>query len=311
MGIQKTPKRKQKKPKVLRYKLEPYSSRESTRFRCPSCGKEKQFSRYIDVVTGEYFGDNIGRCNREVECGYDSKPDLGKNQFVEKTKVDPKFAEDDSAIPIHSEKEVLSTLNNYDSNRLYQFLITMFDEALVLKTFLKYYVGTAVMWGDGATVFWQIDQDLDVRSGKFMLYDENGKRVKDPPRINWLPIQEGLRRKQCLFGTHLINYNYDTYHVVESEKTAIICALVSPDKMWIATGGLQMINEELFDVFYHKELIFYPDKGIAAEKWREKIESNLADFNTKINTSLNNVEELNEGDDLADLIVFKNRNKKT
>lgn len=43
-------------------------------YTCPSCKSLKMFVRYIEPETGNYFGDNIGRCNMETLCGYDLKP---------------------------------------------------------------------------------------------------------------------------------------------------------------------------------------------------------------------------------------------
>lgn len=48
------------------------------------------------------------------------------------------------------------------------------------RVFHLYHVGTSAKWG-GATVFWQIDANEQVRSGKIILYNsETGHRVKEP-----------------------------------------------------------------------------------------------------------------------------------
>ncbi len=56
-----------------KYQLEKYSGRNS-RYTCPACGKPHRFTRYIDTGTGEHLAPHVGRCNREVECGYHYKP---------------------------------------------------------------------------------------------------------------------------------------------------------------------------------------------------------------------------------------------
>lgn len=59
-------------------------------------------------------------------------------------------------------------------------------------------------------MFWQIDYEGNVRTGKVMLYDcQSGRRVKDENcrgRIGWMhsrvevPDGGGFRLRQCLFG---------------------------------------------------------------------------------------------------------------
>ena len=67
-----------------------------------------------------------------------------------------------------------------------------------------------------------------------------GKRIKDetiPGRINWLhttlkrchQLPKDWQLTQCLFGEHLLPQRPDkTVALVESEKTAIICAALMP-----------------------------------------------------------------------------------
>ena len=52
---------------------------------------------------------------------------------------------------------------------------------------VEYHVGTSKHW-TGATVFWQVDNQGKVRTGKVMLYNpETGKRVKEPySHVSWV-----------------------------------------------------------------------------------------------------------------------------
>ena len=54
-----------KNSSVHRFVLEPYKGLDS-RFTCPSCRKKHSFTKYVDVTTGNYIGDDFGRCNREI-----------------------------------------------------------------------------------------------------------------------------------------------------------------------------------------------------------------------------------------------------
>ena len=108
--------------------------------------------------------------------------------------------------------------------------------------FSDYHIGTAK---NSETIFPQIDIQGRCRTAKIMAYDENGHRIKDKmDRIDWLHARimkkKGLKPsdwnlKQCLFGEHLLSSrSNEAVCLVESEKTAIICALVYPEYLWLA-----------------------------------------------------------------------------
>ncbi len=60
--------------------LQPYKG-PATRYHCPQCrDRQKTFTRYIDTDTGQQLADHVGRCSREVKCGYHYKP---KEYFAE------------------------------------------------------------------------------------------------------------------------------------------------------------------------------------------------------------------------------------
>ena len=215
---------------------------------------------------------------------------------------------------------MLRSLSEYKNNNFIKFLLKYFDSEQVNKVIEKYKIGTSNKW-KGATIFWQIDKEWDVRTGKIMLYDEDtGKRVKKPyNHITWVhnpdkDLKEksitDFNLKQCFFGEHLINDSVKNYSIVESEKTAILCSLLNPKMTWLATGGLQNINEERLLPLKDKKLIFYPDKGEAYNKWCDKLEIFMSEYDIKISDILNKDERLEEGEDLADLGIIKLKNKK-
>jgi hypothetical protein len=112
--------------------------------------------------------------------------------------------------------------------------------------------------------------------------------------------------RQCFFGEHLLSvFDTDTVQVVESEKTAIIASIVAPDKFYVATGGLQNINEERLLPFKDKKLIFHPDKGKAVDLWKDKVAPFMSNYSIKVSEFLEKKEEVGEGDDLADYILIK------
>lgn len=301
---------------VHRIQLERYSGKKS-RFSCPKCGGANQFARYIDVETGEYVGEMFGRCNKIEKCGYHNPPtakDLKDlSVFVPSNKVKEEYREPTFYNTMDA-GTVLRTAINPEDN-LSTFLRTRWDNTLVSKVLNRYYVGEIYYWGQPATIFWQIDSGFNIRTGKIMLYDvETGKRVKAPfNHIDWMhtPSTKGAiesytdyNLKQCFFGEHLVWEPELTINVVESEKTALICTLKKPQTLWVATGGLQNINEDRMVPFTDKKLIFHPDKGQANKLWKDKLEQFKGLIDYEVSDFLETT-NLPDGSDLADYILLK------
>lgn len=315
--------KQQKNNSVHRYILAPYRGLDS-RTSCPSCRKKHVFARYLDITTGDYVGDEFGRCNREIQCGYMRSPtgdDLKKQDlFVDSSKVKAEFIMVTDRINTIDAKLMLKSLCCYSKNNFVQFLLKYFDSGKVKTAIEKYKIGTSNKW-EGATIFWQIDEEWDVRTGKIMLYDpKTGKRVKEPyNHITWAHIpdknlqEEGytdFNLKQCFFGEHLISEKVEGYAIVESEKTAILGSLMNPSITWLATGGLQNINEERMQPLLGKKLTFYPDKGEAYDKWCEKLEPFTEIYDVTVSEVINNDKRLEEGDDIGDLMLIKLKKEK-
>lgn len=146
---------------------------------------------------------------------------------------------------------------------------------------------------NGMTIFWQIDEQQRVRTGKMMLYKPDGHRDKETSyNFDW--IHSTLYRdyrtgysadktdvKTCLFGLHLLNaYKQPNVQqdvcIVESEKTALIMAIAYGNhskQVWMACGGLGNINRDKLKpiIEQHRNIILYPDRdGVKA--WKERAE---------------------------------------
>ncbi len=50
-----------------------YLDKSSKKFICPSCEK-KTFVRYIDIETKQFIRTDVGRCDREINCGFHYSP---------------------------------------------------------------------------------------------------------------------------------------------------------------------------------------------------------------------------------------------
>lgn len=66
---------------------------------------------------------------------------------------------------------------------------------MLILFFKKYKIGTSKNW-NGATVFWQTDNQNNIKTGKIMLFDKlSCKRVKEPyNHITWIHKKSNFRK---------------------------------------------------------------------------------------------------------------------
>ena len=274
----------------------------SKKYICPKCNKKKLVCFY-DSETKEQMPLVFGVCERKNSCGYVSYPEFkdnskNTNTFVYKPPKQTSFLEYNL---------VSKCLKNYSNNNFIQFLKSLFNDDQVNDVISKYHIGTSKYW-NGATVFWQIDNNNKVRTGKTMLYDKKtGKRVKKPyNHVNWvhsiLKIKD-FNLETCLFGLHLIN-NFETNSIaiVESEKTAIIMSIYKPEYLWLSTGQVGCFNYKYLKPIRNYKIIAYPDKK-EFQKWQSKaVELNQMGFDITISNFIENLDCI-DGTDLADLVL--------
>jgi hypothetical protein len=299
-----------------RYILEPYKS-PSSRYRCPGCNKPHIFALYIDVETNNPIDDRVGRCNREIECGYHYPPKAyfdDNGISVEHTPYLPSSPKPQPPTSYLDPEIFKKSLTAYSSNNFVKFLHTIFDQSTVEGLIKKYLVGTSSHW-PGATVFWQVDETARIRTGKVMLYNsETGKRVKEPySHLTWshkvlkLP---NFNLKLCLFGAHLLDREpCKPVAIVESEKTAMIASVYLPQYIWLAVGGLSQLTSERCRILKGRTVILYPDLN-AYDKWHAK----GTEFGFKTSNILENKatkEEISLGLDIADYLIRVNIKKLT
>lgn len=276
-----------------RFHLQKYAPGKYTKQQCPQCGKHKCFVKYIDEERMFVFPDHVGRCDHEDSCGYhytpkeffkdypDMKPDnlddaVWSNANFSKPVI-PSVKRPEPVTPSYISNEIMrKSLSHYDINPLYRYLCNTIGKDSTAKLFERYKVGTSKKWG-GATVYWQVDKDGHVRTGKVMGYNlMNGHRIKEPqPQVSWVHSELKLpdfHLRQCLFGEHLLATSSATVMLVESEKTCLIASHFMPDFLWLATGGKNgCFNADAMQVLRNRGVILVPDLG-ATEKWKVKAE---------------------------------------
>jgi hypothetical protein len=283
-----------------RYILTPYKG-PSTRHRCPSCNQPRKFSLYIDKETGEPLADHVGRCDREDRCGYHYTP---RQYFIDNPQQDTQGPAVPYRAPIIQAAPrpldylplglVEQSRRQLAANHLWQFFAGQIGEAAANEIFEKYRVGTSKHW-PGATAFWQIDDKGKARQCKVILYNPTtGRRVKQDGQSHIAFMGKKVlgnpnaNLQQCLFGSHLLSqYPGAPVAIVESEKTALYCAYIYPNLVWLATGGKQgfrWTDKAVFEPLRGRAVVLFPDLMATAD-WQAKAEKVKAMVSCKIYVS--------------------------
>jgi hypothetical protein len=311
-----------------RYKLEKYSSK--SKQTCPSCGRAKCFTRYIDTESGQYVDENVGICDHKNSCGYHLPPkefkafndlrdlkDFRPIQKIEVRKEKTLCEIDPYYLKLSLKCEIMSDFET--------FLRSRFTQEEVDKATERYFLSSNK---DGHVVYWQIDNCSRVRTGKIMAYDAiTGKRLKEDnlkiknynlkiQPLTWVHselkrqmlLDKNWQLSQCLFGLHLLNqFPNQRVNIVEGEKTAVIMSIFFPDKLWMSTGGFDGLNKEKLLPLKGRQIRLFPDLG-CYDRWLLKAGEIMRESGLKIGVSkcLEQCDKdlgLEDGDDLADLYL--------
>ena len=186
----------------------------------------------------------------------------------------------------------------------------------------------------GMTIWWQIDEQRRVRTGKMMRYKPDGHRDKSQGyNFDWIHSALSRRRstkepyphpnlfnpdkqemRQTLFGMHLLDkYRMEgirqEVRIVESEKTAVIMATAygnNARQVWMATGGIEnLTRKKLAPIIEQKRnIIFYPDRD-GIDKWTAKVKGLEYQFSHIDTTAVTKWWRPEDGEkaDIADVIV--------
>ena len=363
--------------------LQKYAGK-STRFTCPGCKTPYSFTRYLDGETHLPIHPTVGRCNREIKCGYHYTPrqyftDIKRqgthapntNQFIPSrpnlhspatqhattgSMISPSnFPQHDKPLPLDSNHLTSQSKNlpitpqplhhypdpgslfhtpqrsqpktpdyiphkylkrslSYNSNFV-RFLRKHFSDLQIAEAANNYLLGAA---RNGEIIFWQIDINGKVRTGKIMKYNpQTGRRIKNGyGGINWVhhklkksnPSFSDFNLNQCYFGEHLLRlYPDKPVAIVEAEKTAVIASIIYQDYNWLAAGNLNGLNVEKSTVLRNKTIILYPDAG-CYDRWLRKADQITRELSLNLTVSsfleyFANPQQTHQGYDLADYIL--------
>lgn len=300
--------------------LEKYKGKDS-RHQCPSCNDKSSFVYYIDTETNKPINAKVGKCNHESGCGYHYTP---KQYFIDND-IQNEFKPNQYIKPVEPPRPmgVLNfdlVLKSYSiQSNFVQFLIDLFkDKPKVIQLCQTYNLGATKA---KEVIFWQIDLNGFLRTGKVMQYNPtSGKRQN----VDWIhsrmikakQLPSDYNLKQCFFGEHLLKLNPSgTVAIVESEKTAIISSGLMPDFIWIAAGQLQGLNIEKCKCLEFRNVVLFPDlsekkenRMTAFEVWNAKAAEIMKVYKCKVIVSdllernATDIDRKN-GFDIADFLI--------
>lgn len=210
-------------------------------------------------------------------------------------------------IPISYINEEYLTRTLDKQSTLKDYLCTLIDAEDIERTFSKYKVGATK---NGHTIYWYIDKQGGIRSGKIMQYGDNGHRQGSTNWVHSLLLKSGIydtyNFQSVLFGEHLLNdiANNSEIAIVEAEKTALICDAVFNDsniRVWLAVGGKKS-DVSFYEKLKPYRIHLYPDVD-SLEQW-ESIADKLKKegFRLKVETHWIRYAE-GKKDDIADILL--------
>ena len=265
-----------------------------------------------------YISDNVGKCNRLDKCGYHYTPHQyftdnpwKRDKFVALLQNIGKSNKATTPPPqvgyipewVWERSRTIEVLADH-----VRWLATTFGVEEAQRVFDLYEMG---MTEDKRVIFWQIDYDGKIRTGKVMAYDPvTGKRQKHEGAITW--VHSDLRRagvlaedwhlEQCLYGEHLLKCNPSlTVAVVEAYKTAHVGAILYPEYLWVAVDSMMGLTAGRLRHLKGREVILFPDEGKGYEVWSAKIGAIAAEVGFAYSVS-RFMEGRADGSDIADLV---------
>ena len=308
---------------MYRYQLERYRGR-STRHVCPQCGRKNVFTRYIDTENNNiYINDNVGKCNRLDKCGYHYTP---HQYFTDNPWKRDNFSREEKSFPsiqLHRKngwmetppppkrvsaglpRRVLEATMSENCAYL-AWLESRYGSERALRLADEYYVGGIA----DRAVFWQVDGEGCIRTGKIMAYDEHtGKRLKGEGTVDWIhavmrregSLPEDWELVQCMYGEHLLKrYPDKVVAVAEGAKTAHIGAILMPNMVWVAVDSMMALTADMLRPLKGRSVILFPDEGKGYEVWTSKIGAIAEEVGFRYCVSAF-MEGREQGADIADL----------
>jgi hypothetical protein len=241
--------------------------------------------------------EQCGRCDHESSCGYHVSPkEWFKDHPVGTEHYNPSYVPPPPPpavviAPVMAHRHYCLR-QSAPRNPLLRYWADLFASAAKasdqaaklyierLKAALRRFnVGTM---SGGYTIWWIVDEEGSIRSGKAMKYKADGHRDKEDPRaFLWMHTmpevkmmqKEGAEYVGCLFGLHQLTKELKEVQLVESEKTAVLMSVFRPDLTWMATMGLGNLNQYKLQPLIARgvTIVCHPDMD-GYDKWLAQVE---------------------------------------
>jgi hypothetical protein len=286
-------------------------------YKCFACGAKGDAVKFLREKEGLSFADAVRWLGKEVHIDVDDRTVELDIKAYEPPPPLPTLYLPDKMVRLRETFYQKNAPRNNFVTWLNGLSWTIQQRNRIMNVLGDYHLGTS-KWGDA--IFWQIDDNQQVRDGKIMKYRADGHRDKaDPYSISWVSSrlfrhgyydEDAYEVRRCLFGLHLLNkYPNAEVHIVESEKTAIVCAIYFGDPerhVWMATAGKSNLTRAMLDpvIEAKRTIALHPDKD-ATDDW-EKLRKGFLYRNCYLNNAVMTLqwkEEDGEKADMADVLV--------
>lgn len=253
-------------------------------YHCFTCGAGGDSIKFLMEHEHLTYAEALYWLAAKFDIYVDEDYDRDKYKNIKPAKpLSPEDIEPDKEMLVYPRDMVSQTVHAPEGNLFTSWIKSLPWELEQRKrldrTLWLYCVGS---WDRGRVVFWQIDEEARPRGGKIMTYLPDGHRDKSV-NPTWIHSQKGMRDRlqmdryeyrSTLFGMHLTRrYPKAIIHIVESEKTALVCATHygrPEENLWLACGGLKFLKLEALEPLFAqgRTIYLWPDKD-GLEDWQK------------------------------------------
>ncbi len=253
---------------------------------CP-CGKSNKDGKFVSFVGLE--GQGKGFCHSCVKTFRDDSDSFTDPTAFKKVEL-PTYC-------VEERKDLIDNLDQKLESKFAKFLERLIGRKNAVDIVERYCLG---IYEGSKVIFWQLDEDFNLRAGKVMEYSDIGKRSG---YINWWRSinKKDCQMQMCLFGQHLISEVRKPLAIVESEKTACLMSYFNPSYTWLASGGKGLLNNSKCHPIAKYDVTLFPDHEaynewkVIADEWGFKISKDCEIWYDK--------ELIGKGEDIADYYI--------
>lgn len=253
---------------------------------CP-CGKSNKDGKFVSFVGLE--GQGKGFCHSCVKTFRDDSDSFTDPAAFKKVEL-PTYC-------VEERKDLIDNLDQKLESTFAKFLERLIGRKNAVDIVERYCLG---IYEGSKVIFWQLDEDFNLRAGKVMEYSDIGKRSG---YINWWRSinKKDCQMQMCLFGQHLISEVRKPLAIVESEKTACLMSYFNPSYTWLASGGKGLLNNSKCHPIAKYDVTLFPDHEaynewkVIADEWGFKISKDCEIWYDK--------ELIKKGEDIADYYI--------